>query len=73
MPKQKLSPEVIMLQELLATSQETSPDLWASVTTAINATEASTKASIVSKEHPPSYIVSKEQTIATHMELCCNG
>jgi hypothetical protein len=65
----KLSPEVLLLENLLLSARQSSPELWDSVTAAINATDAAVIASVTPSECPTRQITSAgETTAASRME-----
>lgn len=65
----QLSPEVMVLQNLLESARQTSPELWGSVAAAINATDAAVITSVTANESPTTRITSAgETTEANRME-----
>ena len=65
----QLSPEVVVLQNLLMSARQSSPEIWDSVDTAINATDAAVLTSVPASESPATRITSAgETTAASRME-----
>jgi hypothetical protein len=64
-----LSQEVMVLQKLLVSARQSSPELWDSVAAAINATDAAVTTSVKASGSPPTRITSAgETTAASRME-----
>lgn len=65
----QLSPEVMVLENLLLSARQSSPELWDSVAAAINATDAAVSTSVTACESPTTRIISAgETTAASRME-----
>ena len=67
----QLSPEVIALQNLLLSAYQSSPELWDSVASALNAADAAVIASFTAGESQAMRITSAGDTkAASRMEEC---
>jgi hypothetical protein len=65
----QLSPEVMVLESLLLSARQSSPELWDSVAAAIKATDAAVITSVTASESPTRRITSAgETTAASRME-----
>jgi hypothetical protein len=68
----QLSPEVIALQNLIASARQKSPELWNSVASAINATDAAV-INITTREPPVTQVISGCETTESISKEDYNG
>jgi hypothetical protein len=61
----QLSPEVMVLENLLLSARQSAPELWDSVAAAINATDAALITSVTASEFQPMRIISAGETTAS--------
>jgi hypothetical protein len=65
----KLSSEVIILQNLLESARQSSPEIWDSVASALKASDAALITCVTASEFPPTQVESAgETTAASRME-----
>ena len=60
----QLSPEVMVLQDLLVSARQSSPELWDSVASALNAIDAALIADVTESEYPTMRVTSAGETTA---------